>query len=88
VNNDGIKDYLVDTDKDGIYDAYHDPNGEEGNYAPAYYDSKTGTYSSSPPAERTPIESLLGALTAYWYLAVLCAIIVLLAVIVVGKRRG
>ncbi|PKK81363.1 MAG: hypothetical protein CVT47_02820 [Thermoplasmata archaeon HGW-Thermoplasmata-2] len=87
VNGDGKPDYLVDENKDGIYDKYHDPAGEEGNYAVVYYDEKTGTYSSAPPAEKTPFGTLMGALGAYWYLLVLMLAVVILGFAVYGARK-
>ena len=87
VNKDGKPDYLIDVNNDGIYDTYHDPAGKEGNYAPVYYDSKTGTYSAAPPVEKTPFGTLIGTLGAYWYLAVLLALVLILAIVVVNVRR-
>lgn len=91
VDNDGKKEYLVDEDGDGIYDMYHDPQGADGNYDPVYYDEKSKTYTATKPSEASPAEKLLDAIKQaimdYWYLLVLCALVVVLAIVVVGSRR-
>jgi uncharacterized membrane protein len=87
VNKDGKSEYLVDVNKDGTYDKYHNPLGAQGNYDLIYYNSETGAYSTSAPVEKTPTQSLMEMLIAYWYIAVLCVVIVVLAAVVVGSRK-